>query len=134
MEIKFRGQRIDNNEWVYGFYVKTPDGEHRIYWQPFSEASSNTYHFVKPDSIGQMWTLREGISLFTGDLFQAECSIESTIKKEMLCKVTFEPTGMGIVVWQKGCWSACGAIDFTTVRIVGNVVDNPELVSVNDAK
>lgn len=22
MEIKFRGQRIDNNEWVYGYYRK----------------------------------------------------------------------------------------------------------------
>ena len=52
-EIEFRGQRIDNNEWVYGYYVKDPKRQHRIYYQPFNEASSNTYHFVKEDSIGQ---------------------------------------------------------------------------------
>jgi len=54
-EIEFRGQRIDNNEWIYGFYVKEPKGKHLIYWKPFDDASSNTYHFVKPESIGQ-WT------------------------------------------------------------------------------
>jgi len=54
-EIEFRGQSINNNEWIYGYYVKDPKGEHRIYWKPFDDASSNTYHFVKPESIEQ-WT------------------------------------------------------------------------------
>lgn len=35
--IKFRGKRIDNNEWVYGYYYKCDwlekGYEHRIRWQ-----------------------------------------------------------------------------------------------------
>lgn len=42
-EIKFRGQRADNGLWVYGYYVKDPQGNHRMYLQPFAEASSNSY-------------------------------------------------------------------------------------------
>jgi hypothetical protein len=41
-EIKFRGKRIDNNEWIYGYFVIDPKGGHRIYWKPFDEATSST--------------------------------------------------------------------------------------------
>lgn len=130
-EIKFRGQRIDNNEWVYGYYVKDPKGKHRIYWQPFGEASSNTYHFVKEESVGQMWKPSEGLTLFTGDLLHAECSPSgSHNKKQRLCKVVFEPRGMNVSVWHKGEWWAYGSMNFTTAKVIGNVVDNPELLGV----
>lgn len=130
-EIKFRGQRIDNNEWVYGYYVKDTKGQHRIYWQPFDDASSNTYHFVKDGSVGQMWKPSEGLTLFTGDLLQAECSPSgSNNKKQRLCKIVFEPRGMNVVVWHKGEWWAYGSMNFTTAKVIGNIVDNPELLGV----
>ena len=49
--IEFRGQRADNGEWVYGFHVIDPQGRHRIYYKPFEDATSNTYQFVKPETV-----------------------------------------------------------------------------------
>ena len=46
--ILFRGQKINTKEWLYGYFVKDPHGKCRIYWMPFDDAYSNTYHFVIP--------------------------------------------------------------------------------------
>lgn len=68
-EIKFRGKRVDNGEWVYGYYVFRPDGKHLIYWQPFEEATNNTYHEVIPETVGQFICQDEyGNDVFTGDV------------------------------------------------------------------
>jgi len=66
-KIKFRGQRIDTNEWVYGYYVEDFKGGHRIYWQPFEDAT--TCHLVKENSIGQFTGIRDmgGKEIYEGD-------------------------------------------------------------------
>jgi hypothetical protein len=72
-QIKFRGRRSDNKEWVYGYYVVTPTKDHRIYWQPFDEATSNTYHRVIPETVGEFtgFILDEGLTpVFEGDVLQ----------------------------------------------------------------
>ena len=68
-EILFRGYSEALNKWVEGFYVLDPQGRHRIYLQPFPEATSNTYYFVHPDSVGQFTGLcdMEGNRVFEGD-------------------------------------------------------------------
>lgn len=68
-EILFRGKRIDNGEWVEGFYVYRPDGKHLIYWKPFDDAKQNTYHIVTPETVGQFTGLtdKNGVKIFEGD-------------------------------------------------------------------
>jgi len=59
-EIKFRGQRIDNNEWIYGYYLFLPiypihyilTGE-RTLWEDFQK------YDVKPETIGQLTGLKD---------------------------------------------------------------------------
>ena len=52
-QIKFRGFRVDGKGLVEGYYVCRPDGKHLIYWKPFPESTNNTYHEIRPESLGQ---------------------------------------------------------------------------------
>jgi hypothetical protein len=45
----FRAERMDGKGMIEGYYVKSPSTiQHRMYWQPFDEATSNTYHEINP--------------------------------------------------------------------------------------
>lgn len=78
-EILFRGKRIDNGEWVYGYYTYCTDGcklSHRIYIV-FAEAyGGETLHSiwfeVIPTSVGQFTNLydKNDKKIFEGDIFK----------------------------------------------------------------
>lgn len=138
MEIKFRGQRIDNNEWVYGSLIyrePTPMNE-KIYAAIiiFDKGLESTYNAyleleVKPESVGQLWNPSLRVELYSGDLFTAVCSASGFSKKERrLCKADFGNDGLSVAVWHEKEWWGYGSMDFTSIEIVGNIIDNPELL------
>jgi len=78
MEIKFRGKRIDNGEWIEGYYGKLENfkEKHYIMQQTITFGySTNIYftdHEVEPESVGQYTGLEDNseTNLYYGDIVE----------------------------------------------------------------
>ena len=126
-EIKFRGQRIDNNAWVYGYFVKVPNGECRIYWQPFEDATSNTYHLVKSESISQFTGLKDknGKEIYQGDI----CRFNSDKTSDVVFidgEFQNRLSQWGLHTYMKCPYT--GEQKAPGIEVIGNIHKNPELL------
>ena len=137
-EILFRGKRIDNGEWVEGWYYKrivhlntfhqnvvvdaieVYDGENPL---------SIAYYSVDPETVGQCTGLtdKNGKKIFEGDI--VECWSEGVCARGT---VQQNKGGLWIIypAWQKRImWGLCpDEYSRTDVEIIGNIHDNPELM------
>ena len=137
-KIKFRAKRIDNGDWVYGYYVYFELLDKHIIIADKIKKFVNGNQSVSdeleeievlPETIGQMWEYSK-IKFYGGDLFYAIASESgSDYTRKMLCKVLDNNEGMGICVWHEGEWWHYGSMSFTSIdKIEGNIFDNPELL------
>lgn len=122
-EILFRGKNKFTGNWCEGFLVKT--GDHfRI-----STQNDLISFGVYPESVGQYTGLtdKNGKKIFEGDI--VECCSKGIRAQGA---VQQRKDGMWIIhpAWQKHImWGLCPDENMhTTVEIIGNIHDNPELI------
>ena len=126
----FRGKRIDNGEWVEGFYIAHLNAAHYIipcrtggYAAMDDSFYVHRWYEVDPDTVGECTSLRDknGKLIFEGDIFRSDS--------------TLMIVATGAVHYADGGW--CVNNDFLQAfmwggevrgEIIGNVHDNPELL------
>lgn len=121
-DIKFRGKRVDNGEWVYGFWGNRPDGANFIC--PFDNYDS---YAVMPETVGQFISLcdADDVAIYDGDFIKHnDNTFEIKWSSNKFCYVARAyNTGMN---WRDLEWvSRCKKY----IKIAGNKFDNSELIS-----
>ena len=125
-EILFRGKRLDNGEWVYGYYVYVPNHWHRQEHliQPVAgNGRLATLCKVDPKTVGQFTGKfdKTGKRIFEGDI----CRVYNLIYKVEFNYSLWEFVILSEKVYCNPAFdSYCG----DRCEIIGNISDNPELL------
>ena len=132
-EILFRGKRLDNGEWVEGWYEMYPFGRWPVKTSiiPSEEAKDGHYEHVKVDSstVGQYTGLNDknGKRIFEGDIVKT-----SDITHESVIQIPGESFEIAM---RKGCWVMVAGEDWDfletnheCIQVIGNIHGNQELL------
>ena len=123
-EIKFRGKRIDNNEWVYGGYMKNINGTYITDTDNFHLRKTYKNYLVCDETIGQFTGLydKKNAPIYEGDIIQYK-------PEKVKYIVMFDPTGY----W---CLDGNGVRNSEMliqtndtnkyIEVIGNIYDNKE--------
>jgi uncharacterized phage protein (TIGR01671 family) len=123
-EIKFRGKRIDNGEWVYGSLLNDFGGDRWIVntTQDIKNANTeNVWHKVNPDTVGQYTGLKDknGKEIYEGDITQdvdTGKTFEIMYQGHMFMRYERKPMYMFYT------------LDGDCLEVIGNIYENPELI------
>lgn len=137
-EILFRGKRVDNEQWIYGYYIKAT---HHWHEKGIHEdwivcrASQNGGWFtiqnryaVIPETVGQYTGLtdRNGKKIFEGDIVVVYARGYHTV-----CTVSWAETVAHFQLWQVNTIpNTPTALNLGNYdcEIIGNIHDKPELL------
>lgn len=128
-EILFRGKRLDNGEWVYGYLIAPGFASERKYIGYLFSDDDHDIDVVEVDheTVGQYTGLKdqEGRKIFEGDI--AEFVAYGFYYQGV---VTVIDSNSCILCGEKAAPFLDHALEHHRISIVGNIHDNPELLEV----
>jgi uncharacterized phage protein (TIGR01671 family) len=129
-EIKFRGKRIDNGEWVCGdLSTKNLCNTTLIYPEEWLDVK------VDPSTVGQYTGLKDknGTEIYEGDIVEAKDPYKLNSKERFYtCEVVFTDGALFMLKHKTVKWGK-EEVHYYNMRImeievIGNIHDNPELL------
>ena len=149
-EILFRGKRIDNGQWIYGYYIKATHHwhNHGIHedWVATDTVQNGGWcnvrgkYAVIPETIGQFTGITDenNNKVFEGDIVKAiihRCYGSNPQIREETKIIAYDSLGILCLKDSEDVWSdfmnelnLSGCIDDFYFEIIGNIHDNPELL------
>ena len=143
-EILFRGKRVDNGEWVYGYYVKPTHHwhEHGIHddWIIRTAYQNGGYfnvverYAVVPETVGQFTGLtdKNGKKIFEGDIVEyKDCPASDYYRETIICnRGVIEFSEGQFYVTERETVEMDDLIYENTMdsEVIGNIYDNKELI------
>lgn len=146
-DIIFRGQRVDNCEWVYGYYTN-------CHYADLEECTTGHYiieypdkwHEIYTDTIGQYTGLcdKNGTKIFEGDIIVKEdkyCKMYGVINFGEHSPTTAELGEIGFFIeWldnNSNLWSELIRNDLgfwvdSGIEVIGNIHENKELLEASE--
>lgn len=141
-EILFRGKRVDNGEWLEGYYLCQKNHyigtKHYIY--VFGDKEYNKYcdedsrYEVDPATVDEYTGLQDknGQKIFEGDIVEKTLWWRGKIDGKIRGVITFDHADY-VISWNQETHISryISSIDnMGSLEIIGNVHDNPELLEV----
>lgn len=134
-EALFRGKRIDNGQWVYGFYAHELQGGHFILADEgaWYDGPMLSYVEVIPETVGQYTGLddKNDMKIFEGDVVTASWYDYEEPREDTFGEVIFNEGWCSYCIWNEAEnvmseMNGQGAYAWE-IEVIGNIHDNPEV-------
>jgi uncharacterized phage protein (TIGR01671 family) len=135
-EIKFRGKRTDNGEWVYGFLFELSwdgcpilcIGIEPLSANDYSEIYKSCYDEVDPATVGQYTGLKDknGVEIYEGDVLRKDDCFIGYVEycAPLFYRVPLDKWSIDHGVKE----TVVSSGTFVTSEVIGNIHDNPDLL------
>lgn len=128
-EIKFRGKRIDNGEWIFGSLIGDNVIVGKIVEWDSEYFCTEFWLKVEPETVGQYTGLKDknGAEIYEGDILSWR-----NYKDDEFVGVVTERPGVTYIDWKKPAEypSFLYEAGVTKMEVIGNIYDHPHLLEV----
>lgn len=128
-EIKFRGKRLDTQEWEYGDFMR--DNQGGCYVFPIEAENLYGEYKVDKSTLGQYTGLKDknDKEIYDGDIVVATNLMVDGFGEQMLTSIVYDE--------ELACFDfkaldrqrcICNSVLDVELEVIGNIFDNPELL------